>query len=664
MKGAFQAGSMPRRPAPGKSVTSYIIRRRTRLNKFVKNVALYVLLIVIGVSMFQTFIKPSDPYTEFTYSDFMSQVQNEKVDSVTMTNDAIVGVLKDGTKFATYAPKNDTELLPALMDKKVNIKAQPPEQPSWWMSLLSSLLPILILVGVWFWIMNQTQGGGGRVMSFGKSRAKMTGEGQVHVTFADVAGEDEAKEELAEVVDFLRSPSKYTAIGAKIPKGVLLVGPPGTGKTLLAKAVAGEAKVPFFSISGSDFVEMFVGVGASRVRDLFAQAKKNAPCIVFIDEIDAVGRQRGSGLGGGHDEREQTLNQLLVEMDGFGANEGIITLAATNRPDILDPALLRPGRFDRRVIVGRPDLRGRIAILKVHAKNKPLEPDVDLDIIAKKVPGFTGADLANLLNEAALLAAREKRTAISMKDLEEASEKVSYGPERRSHKVSDDERKLTAYHESGHAIMATVLPAADPVHKVTIIPRGQAGGYTMMLPHEERSFITKSHLLAQLRVALGGRCAEQIIFNEISSGASGDLQQVTGILRKMIMEWGMSDRLGPMIFGEHQEQIFLGKQLGSERNYGETVATIIDEEMHKYLNEAYEDTMRTLNENIEVLHAMAKALLEVETIDHKQVENLFKYHSIYAPGEEPVKAEEPQPESALAEIEAEDAAEKKDPPQA
>ena len=486
-------------------------------------------------------------------------------------------------------------------------------------------------------------GGGGRVMSFGKSRAKMTGEGQVHVNFDDVAGEDEAKEELSEVVDFLKNPGRYTAIGAKIPKGVLLVGPPGTGKTLLARAVAGEARVPFFSISGSDFVEMFVGVGASRVRDLFAQAKKNAPCIVFIDEIDAVGRQRGSGLGGGHDEREQTLNQLLVEMDGFGSNEGIITIAATNRPDILDPALLRPGRFDRRVVVGRPDLRGRLAILRVHARNKPLEADVDLNTIAKKIPGFTGADIANLLNEAALLAARQNRKTISMADLEEASEKVSYGPERKSHKVSDEERKLTAYHESGHAIMATLLPDADPVHKVTIIPRGQAGGYTMMLPHEERSFITKSHLLAQLRVALGGRCAEKIIFDEISSGASGDLQQVTGILRKMIMEWGMSDRLGPMIFGEHQEQIFLGKQLGSERNYGETVATIIDEEMHKYLNEALNDTMQMLTDNIEVLHAMAKALMEVETINHHQVENLFKYHSIYSPDEQPAPASEDSP---------------------
>ena len=606
------------------------------MNKFIKNVALYVLLIIVAVSI-NTFVHPQEKHTEISYTDFITQVEKKNVSSIEMTNNAVVGKMKDGTEFATYIPDNDTQLLGKLEDNNVSITAKPPEQPSWWMSLLSNLLPIVILIAVWFWMMNQTQGGGGRVMSFGKSKAKMTGEGQIHVTFNDVAGEDEAKEELSEVVDFLKNPGRYTAIGAKIPKGVLLVGPPGTGKTLLAKAVAGEAKVPFFSISGSDFVEMFVGVGASRVRDLFSQAKKNAPCIVFIDEIDAVGRQRGSGLGGGHDEREQTLNQLLVEMDGFGSNEGIITLAATNRPDILDPALLRPGRFDRRVVVGTPDLRGRIAILRVHAKNKPLEPDVDLPTIAKKVPGFTGADLANMLNEAALMAARANRKTISMSDLEEASEKVSYGPERKSHKVNDDEKKLTAYHESGHAIMATLLKDADPVHKVTIIPRGQAGGYTMMLPHEERSFITKSHLLAQIRVALGGRCAEKIIFNEISSGASGDLQQVTAILRKMIMEWGMSDRLGPMIFGEHQEQIFLGKQLGSERNYGETVATIIDEEMHKYLDEAYNDTMQMLTDNLPVLHAMAKALMEVETINHTQVENLFKYHSIYAPGDEPDK---------------------------
>lgn len=605
------------------------------MNKFAKNVALYVLIIIVAVSIFNTFVHPQQKRSEIAYSDFISQVDNKNVSSVVMTENSITGKLKDGSVFSTYAPDNDQSLVSKLTKAEVEINVKPPEQPAWWMSLLSSLLPIVILIAVWFWIMNQTQGGG-RVMTFGKSKAKMAGEGKVHVTFKDVAGADEAKEELAEVVDFLRNPGRYTDIGAKIPKGVLLVGPPGTGKTLLARAVAGEARVPFFSISGSDFVEMFVGVGASRVRDLFAQAKKNAPCILFIDEIDAVGRQRGSGLGGGHDEREQTLNQLLVEMDGFGINEGIITIAATNRPDILDPALLRPGRFDRRVIVGKPDLRGRVAILKVHARNKPLSKDINLETIAKKVPGFTGADLANLLNEAALLAARTNRKLITMEDLEEASEKVAYGPERRSHKVSEEERRITAYHESGHAIMATVLKDADPVHKVTIVPRGQAGGYTMMLPHEERSFITKAHLLAKLRVALGGRCAEKIIFKEISSGASGDLQQVTAILRKMVMEWGMSDRLGPMIFGEHQEQIFLGKQLGSERNYGEAVATAIDEEMHKYLMEAFDDTMRILNENIEVLHAMAKALLEEETINRKQVENLFKYHSIYAPGEEPM----------------------------
>ena len=548
----------------------------------------------------------------------------------------------DGRQYETYVSdvKKTEEM---LQEKGIDFTIQNVSQSSYWMSVI---FPVVLSVGgvaLIIFMMNMRAGAGGggtnaKMMNFGKSRARMTHNS--NVTFKNVAGLQEEKEDLEEMVDFLRNPQKYTGVGARIPKGVILVGPPGTGKTLLAKAVAGEAGVPFFSISGSDFVEMFVGVGASRVRDLFAQAKKNAPCIVFIDEIDAVGRQRGSGLGGGHDEREQTLNQLLVEMDGFGSNEGIITIAATNRPDILDPALLRPGRFDRRVVVGRPDLRGRLAILRVHAKNKPLEPDVDLNTIAKKVPGFTGADLANMLNEAALLAARQNRKTISMADLEEASEKVSYGPERKSHKVSDEERRITAYHESGHAIMATLLKDADPVHKVTIIPRGQAGGYTMMLPHEERSFITKSHLLAQLRVALGGRCAEKIIFNEISSGASGDLQQVTGILRKMIMEWGMSDRLGPMIFGEHQEQIFLGKQLGSERNYGETVATIIDEEMHKYLDEAYNDTMQTLTDNMPVLEAMAQALLEVETIDHKQVENLFKYHSLYAPGEEPKKEED------------------------
>lgn len=601
------------------------------MNRFIKNVSLYVLLIIIAVSMFTNFVEPQEKKSDLTYSNFLTQVEQKNVEYVTLTNNSISGKLKNGTEFTTYAPDNDAQLLPILRANNVTIQAKPPEQPSWWLSMLTSLLPILLLIGVWFFIMNQTQGGGGRVMNFGKSRAKMHEEGKVHVTFADVAGEEEAKLELTEVVDFLKHPGKYNAIGARIPKGILLFGPPGTGKTLLAKAVAGEANVPFFSISGSDFVEMFVGVGASRVRDLFVQAKKNAPCIVFIDEIDAVGRQRGSGLGGGHDEREQTLNQLLVEMDGFGANEGIITLAATNRPDILDPALLRPGRFDRQVVVSRPDLRGREAILKVHAKNKPLEGDIDLKIIAKKTPGFTGADLANLLNEAALLAARQNKKTIGMAELEEASEKVAYGPERRSHVVSERERKITAYHESGHAIIAELMPEADKVHKVTIVPRGQAGGYTMTLPQEERAYITKSQLLSEIRVLMGGRVAEEITFNEISSGASNDLERVTQILRNMIMRWGMSTRLGPITFGEHQEQIFLGKQLGSERNYGEDIATAIDEEMRKYAEEAYAETKKLLLENRDVLEAMAQALLEVETIDSKQVANLFKYKSITPP---------------------------------
>ncbi|MDU5199403.1 MAG: ATP-dependent zinc metalloprotease FtsH, partial [Veillonella sp.] len=532
-------------------------------------------------------------------------------------------------------------LIKTLQDNGVEITAAPPEQPAWWMSLLGSAIPIIILVVLFFFIMQQTQGGGGRVMNFGKSRAKLMGEGNVKVSFKDVAGAEEAKQELEEVVEFLKDPGKFTTIGAKIPKGVLLAGPPGTGKTLLAKAVAGEAGVPFFTISGSDFVEMFVGVGASRVRDLFTQAKKNAPCIIFIDEIDAVGRQRGAGLGGGHDEREQTLNQLLVEMDGFGANEGIITIAATNRPDILDPALLRPGRFDRQVIVGRPDLRGREAILKVHARNKPLADDVDLKIIAKKTPGFTGADLSNLLNEAALLAARLNKKVITMAEVEEASEKVSMGPERRSHIVSDKDRKLTAYHESGHAIVAHLLPHADPVHKVTIIPRGAAGGYTMMLPTEEQNYKTKSQLLADIRVALGGRIAEALILDEISTGASGDLQSVTNTARAMVTRWGMSDELGPIVFGEQQEQIFLGKNLGHERNYSEEIAAKIDSEIHRIVEEAYKDVTKLLSDNEKFLHDMANALLEEETIDAKAVDNLYKYGTTKEPeAEEPKVASE------------------------
>lgn len=603
------------------------------MSQFSKKLVLYLLIIAIAVFAIDSLAGQNTNKAEMSYTGFVQQVQQKKVESVTITNDhGIKGKLKNGTEFVSYAPSDDT-LIKTLTDNGVEITAAPPEQPSWWVSLLGSAIPIIILVVVFFFIMQQTQGGGGRVMNFGKSRAKMMGDGNVKVKFNDVAGAEEAKQELTEVVEFLKDPGKFTSIGATIPKGVLLAGPPGTGKTLLAKAVAGEAGVPFFTISGSDFVEMFVGVGASRVRDLFSQAKKNAPCIIFIDEIDAVGRQRGAGLGGGHDEREQTLNQLLVEMDGFGANEGIITLAATNRPDILDPALLRPGRFDRQVVVGRPDLHGREAILKVHARNKPLADDVDLKTIAKKTPGFTGADLSNLLNEAALLAARLNKKVITMAELEEASEKVSMGPERRSHIVSEKDRKLTSYHESGHAIVAHLLPHANPVHKVTIIPRGYAGGYTMMLPKEEHDYKTKAQLLADIRVALGGRIAEALVLGDISTGASGDLQSVTNTARSMVTRWGMSDTLGPIVFGEQQEQVFLGKNIGHERNYGEEVASKIDVEIHHIVDEAYRDVEQLLTDNIDFLHNMAKALLEEETIDAKAVENLHKYGTTKAPDE-------------------------------
>ena len=621
------------------------------MSQFSKKLVLYLLIIAIAVFAIDSLAGQNNNKAEMSYTGFVQQVQQKKVESVTITNDhGIKGKLKNGTDFVSYAPSDDT-LIKTLTDNGVEITAAPPEQPSWWVSLLGSAIPIIILVVVFFFIMQQTQGGGGRVMNFGKSRAKMMGDGNVKVKFNDVAGAEEAKQELTEVVEFLKDPGKFTSIGATIPKGVLLAGPPGTGKTLLAKAVAGEAGVPFFTISGSDFVEMFVGVGASRVRDLFGQAKKNAPCIIFLDDIDAVGRQRGAGLGGGHDEREQTLNQLLVEMDGFSANEGIITLAATNRPDILDPALLRPGRFDRQVVVGRPDLRGREAILKVHARNKPMADDVDLKTIAKKTPGFTGADLSNLLNEAALLAARLNKKIITMAELEEASEKVSMGPERRSHIVSEKDRKLTAYHESGHAIVAHLLPHANPVHKVTIIPRGYAGGYTMMLPKEEHDYKTKAQLLADIRVSLGGRIAEALVLGDISTGASGDLQTVTSTARSMVMRWGMSDTLGPIVFGEQQEQVFLGKNIGHERNFSEEVASKIDVEVHQIVDEAYRDVEKLLTDNMDFLHNMANALLEEETIDSTAVENLHKYGTTKAPVEtedtnvEPVEAVTSAPES-------------------
>ena len=515
-----------------------------------------------------------------------------------------------------------------LEAKKVDIKAELPPQPPWWMSILSSILPMLIIVGLWFMLMNQGGAGGGKVMNFGKSRARRYDEEKLKITFKDVAGAEEAKQELEEVVEFLKHPQKYNDLGAKIPKGVLLYGPPGTGKTLLAKAVAGEAGVPFFSISGSDFVEMFVGVGASRVRDLFDQAKKSAPCIVFIDEIDAVGRQRGAGLGGGHDEREQTLNQLLVEMDGFSANEGIIMIAATNRPDILDPALLRPGRFDRQIVVDRPDIKGRTEILKVHVKGKPIGQDVNLDVIAQRTPGFTGADLSNLVNEAALLTARKDKKAINMPEMEEAAERVIMGPERKSRVISDKEKRLTAYHEGGHTIVGMLLEHTDPVHKVTIIPRGRAGGYTLSLPKEDKYYATRSEMLDELKVLLGGRVAEALVLKEISSGASNDLQRATQLARQMICEYGMSENIGPVTFGHRQDQVFLGRDIARDKDYSEEVAAEIDKEVRSFMEDAYAATEKLLSDNIDKLHVIAKALMEKETLEEEEINQLVKYGHI------------------------------------
>ena len=585
------------------------------------------MIILVAISIIDYFSTKNTTKQEVEYTKFLQQVDNGEVARVVIIQNTIRGKLTDGTEFTTItpdAPNNDPQLYQKLSSKNVDIAAENPPEPPWWSTMFSSVLPILLLVGVWFFIMQQTQGGGGRVMSFGKSRARMSGADKIKVNFKDVAGADEAKQELEEVVEFLKHPKKYNDLGARIPKGVLLSGPPGTGKTLLARAVAGEAGVPFFSISGSDFVEMFVGVGASRVRDLFDQAKKNAPCIVFIDEIDAVGRQRGAGVGGGHDEREQTLNQLLVEMDGFAANEGIIIIAATNRPDILDPALQRPGRFDRQVVVDRPDVRGRLAILKVHTKGKPLDDAVDLDILARRTPGFTGADLSNLVNEAALLAARRDKTKIFMGELEEAIERVMAGPERKSHIMNDEEKRLTAYHEGGHPLVGMLLKHADPVHKVTIIPRGRAGGYTLMLPKEDRNYATKSELLDRLKVAMGGRVAEEIVLKEISTGASQDIQQATRMVRGMVMQYGTSDVLGPVAYGEAQNhQVFLGRDFNHERNYSEEVAGEIDKEVRKYLEEAYEACRKLITENRDKLELIAQALMERETLTAKQLEELL-----------------------------------------
>ena len=612
------------------------------MNRFFKNVTFYLLIIIVAIWMIDYYSASTVSKTDITYSAFMKHVQQDEVKQVTIVDNVISGKLKDGKDFSTVAP-NDDSLIPTLRARDIEIKAELPPQPPWWTTILSSLLPMLLIVGIWFMLMQQSQGGGGRVMNFGKSRARRYDEDNIKITFKDVAGADEAKQELEEVVEFLKHPKKYNDLGAKIPKGVLLYGPPGTGKTLLAKAVAGEAGVPFFSISGSDFVEMFVGVGASRVRDLFEQAKKSAPCIVFIDEIDAVGRQRGAGLGGGHDEREQTLNQLLVEMDGFGANEGIIMIAATNRPDILDPALLRPGRFDRQIVVDRPDIKGRQEILKVHVKGKPISPEVELGVIARRTPGFTGADLSNLVNEAALMAARKNKNKIDMPEMEEAAERVIMGPERRSRVISDKEKRLTAYHEGGHTLVGMLLDNTDPVHKVTIIPRGRAGGYTLILPKEDRYYATRSEMLDELKVLLGGRVAEALVLKEISSGASNDLQRATSLARQMICEYGMSPELGPMTFGHRQDQVFLGRDIGRDKDYSEEVAAKIDKEIRKFIDEAYQKTESLLNENMDKLHLIADALIERETLEGEEIDQLMKYGKILSKEENTSEIGTPEP---------------------
>ena len=599
------------------------------------------LVVILGVLWAVSFFSQSGAEkNDVSYSVFLQKVSSGEVQSVVIDGESIRGKLKDGKDFATVAPR-DPALVENLRTAGVDITAEPPGQNSWWSSILSSL-PIVLLLVVWFFIMNQSQGGGNRVMNFGKSRAKMMGEDKVKVTFSDVAGADEAKQELEEVVEFLKSPKKFSDLGARIPKGILLVGPPGTGKTLLARAVAGEAGVPFYSISGSDFVEMFVGVGASRVRDLFEQAKKSAPCIVFIDEIDAVGRHRGAGHGGGHDEREQTLNQLLVEMDGFGTNEGIIILAATNRPDILDPALLRPGRFDRHVTVDRPDIKGREEILKVHIKGKPVSPTVDLRVLAQQTAGFTGADLSNLVNEAALLSAREGKNMIEMPQMQEAIERVIAGPERRSKVLSDSTKKLTAFHEAGHAITAHYLPAADKVHKITIIPRGRAGGYTLTLPKEDRSYMTKQEMIDEIKVLMGGRVAEALVLKDISTGASNDLERASETARRMVCDYGMSEKLGPISFGSRQEQVFLGRDMGRDRNYSEEVAQIIDQEVRRIVEDAYQKTEEILTTHMDELHTIANALLEFETIDSVDMKYLL------ADGRMPTAEEKKEAEIAAA----------------
>lgn len=602
------------------------------MQKFFKGASFYLLIFIIIVSIVQFFGKPTQEVVDMKFSKVYQMLEKEQIGEITFTNEQIQGTVKStGQQFTSYIPYPVSReqisqiILKQASEGKLVVSGAPEPGTPWFFEILPSIFMILIFVVFWFVFMQQSQGGGNRVMNFGKSRAKLHKENEKSkVTFNDVAGLDEEKEELQEVVDFLKNPKKYTELGARIPKGLLLVGPPGTGKTYLTKAVAGEAGVPFFSISGSDFVEMFVGVGASRVRDLFEQAKKSAPCIVFIDEIDAVGRRRGAGLGGGHDEREQTLNQLLVEMDGFGINEGIIIMAATNRPDILDPALLRPGRFDRQVVVGVPDIKGREAILKVHSRHKPLADDVDLKVLARRTPGFTPADIENLMNEAALLTARKKEKYIKMDTIEEAITKVIAGPAKKSRVISERERKLTAYHEAGHAVVATLLPDTDPVHQVTIIPRGRAGGFTMILPKEEKYYATKREMEEQLIHLLGGRVAEKLVLKDISTGAQNDLERVSHIARAMVTKYGMSEKLGSMTFGEASDEVFLGKDFTTRKNYSEEIASEIDREIRRIVDEAYDKTVRLLEENMATLDNVARALLKFETLDSEQFKMAFE----------------------------------------
>ncbi|QDP38846.1 ATP-dependent zinc metalloprotease FtsH [Radiobacillus deserti] len=620
------------------------------MNRIFRNVIFYFLIFLVLIGVVGVFSGQNNQQKEFDVKQFTQALSKGEIKEMVMRPSngvmQITGTLKEGDDqtFITNIPDN-TEIV-ANITKQANeqgiISIKEEEQPNGWLQFITGIIPFVIIFILFFFLLNQAQGGGSRVMNFGKSKAKLYSEEKKKVKFKDVAGADEEKQELVEVVDFLKDPRKFSVIGARIPKGVLLVGPPGTGKTLLARAVAGEAGVPFFSISGSDFVEMFVGVGASRVRDLFENAKKNAPCIIFIDEIDAVGRQRGAGVGGGHDEREQTLNQLLVEMDGFGENEGIIIIAATNRPDILDPALLRPGRFDRQITVDRPDLKGREEVLKVHARNKPLDDSVDIKTIAMRTPGFSGADLENLLNEAALVAARSDKKKIDMEDIDEAVDRVIAGPAKKSRVISEKERNIVAYHESGHTVIGMVLDDADMVHKVTIVPRGQAGGYAVMLPREDRYFMTKPELLDKITGLLGGRVAEEVIFGEVSTGAHNDFQRATSIARKMVTEYGMSDRIGPLQFGSSGGQVFLGRDMQNEPNYSDAIAYEIDQEIQSIINQCYDKAKQILTEKKEKLELIAKTLLEVETLDANQIKALFETGAL----PEEVVAEQANPDKS------------------